>query len=275
MRAIIDGVPVHYSEHGIGTAVLALHGSYSAHQEVEGFLEPLFRVRPDFRRIYLDLPGMGDTPAPARIRSSNDVLELVLGFVDAVIGDEAFLVVGHSAGGYLARGVTNRRPQQVAGLALICPLMSDASSDVGSDTHRPVEVATDFEVELTAEQEVEFRDYFVIQTPATARRFLKSVAPVLGRFDAESLERIAGNWELDPNPESGPPYDQPTVIVTGRRDAVVGYRAQWRLMDHYRHASYAALEPAGHALPHEQPQILEALLGTWLDEISATLNAAP
>lgn len=270
MHATIGDVAVHYSEHGIGTPVLALHGSYSAHQEVEGFLEPLFRNRPGFRRIYLDLPGMGDTPAPARIRSSNDVVEVVLGFVDAVIGDEAFLLVGHSAGGYLARGVTHRRPQQVAGLALICPLMSDASPDAASDERRPVEVAEDLGVELTAEQAAEFRDYFVIQTPTTARRFLNAVAPVMGRFDAESVERIAGNWELDPDPESGSPYDKPTIILTGRRDAVVGYRAQWRLMDHYRRASYATLEPAGHALPHEQPQILEALLGTWLDEISAT-----
>ena len=105
MRATIDDVAVHYIEHGSGMPVVALHGSYSALQEVEGFLEPVFRHRSGFRRIYLDLPGMGDTPAPARIRSSNDVLDLVLGFVDAVIGDEAFLVVGHSAGGYLARGV--------------------------------------------------------------------------------------------------------------------------------------------------------------------------
>ncbi len=263
MHATIDDVAVHYIEHGSGMPVLALHGSYSAHQEVEGFLEPVFRHRSGFRRIYLDLPGMGDTPAPARIRSSNDVLDLVLGFVDAVIGDETFLVVGHSAGGYLARGVAHRRPQQVGGLALICPLMSDAESG----DHRPAEAADDLGVELTPEQEAAFRDYFVVQTPTTARRFLSAVAPVLGRFDAESLERIGENWELDPSPESGPPYDKPTIIVTGRRDTVVGYRTQWRLMDHYRQASFATLEPAGHALPHEQPEILEALLAAWLDAL--------
>ena len=270
MHAVINDVAVHYSEHGSGIPVLALHGSYSAHQEIEGFLEPLFTNRPGFRRIYLDLPGMGDTPAPSRIRSSNDVLDLVLGFVDTLIGDEDFLVVGHSAGGYLARGITHRRPQQVAGLALICPLMSDAASDAESDEHGPVEVAEDLGVGLTPEQDAEFRGYFVIQTPTTARRFLDAVAPVLGRFDAEGLERIAGSWELDPSPETGPPYDKPTIILTGRRDAFVGYRSQWRLMDHYWRASFATIEPAGHALPHEQPQILDALLGAWLDETSAT-----
>lgn len=266
MHATIDGVAVHYIEHGSGTSVLALHGSYSAHQEVEGFLEPVFRHRPGFRRIYLDLPGMGDTPAPARIRSSNDVLDLLVGFVDMVIGHEPFLVVGHSAGAYLARGIAHRRPQQVAGLALICPLMSDAAPDVESGDHPHVEHAEDLGVELTPEQEAEFRGYFVVQTPSTARRFLSAVAPVLGRFDAESLERIGDNWELDPSPETGPPFDEPTIILTGRRDTVVGYRSQWRLMDHYRRASFTTLEPAGHALPHEQPELLDALLGAWLDQ---------
>ena len=192
---------------------------------------------------------MGDTPAPARIRSSNDVLDLVLRFVDAVIGDEAFLVVGHSAGGYLARGIAHRRPQQVAGLALMCPLMSDA--ELGD--HRPAEAAEDLGVELTSEQEEAFRDYFVVQTPATTRRFLSAVAPVLGRFDAESLERIGANWELDPSPESGPPYDKPTIIVTGRRH---GRRLSHSMAAHGPLPAGQFRDPrAGWtALPHEQPR---------------------
>jgi pimeloyl-ACP methyl ester carboxylesterase len=266
MQATIDDLPVHYVEHGTGTALVALHGSYSAHQEVAGFLEPLFRNRPDYRRIYLDLPGMGDTPAPARLRGSNDVLEVVLGFVDDVIGDQPFLLVGHSAGGYLARGVANRRPDQVAGLALICPLMADVDHP---DEHRPVDVTDDIGVALTPEQEAEFRGYFVIQTPATARRFLDAVVPVLGRFDAEGLERMSGDWKLDPSPEAGPPYEKPTVILTGRRDNFVGYRGQWQLMDHYPRATFATIEPAGHALPHEHPSIVEAILAAWLDEVGA------
>ena len=126
-------------------------------------------------------------------------------------------------------------------------------SDAEPGDHRPVEAADDLGVELTPEQEAAFRDYFVVQTPATARRFLSAVAPVVGHFDAESLERIGENWELDPSPESGPPYDKPTIIVTGRRDTAVGYRTQWRLMDHYRQSSFATLGPAGHAPPRATP----------------------
>jgi surfactin synthase thioesterase subunit len=50
---------------------------------------------------------MGHTPAPERIDGNDAVLDLLLGLVDAVIGEEAFLLVGHSYGGYLARVIAN------------------------------------------------------------------------------------------------------------------------------------------------------------------------
>jgi pimeloyl-ACP methyl ester carboxylesterase len=61
---MVDGIPVHYIEHGSGTPVLALHGVEVDHHEMAGSLEPVFANRPGYRRIYLDLPGMGRTPAP-------------------------------------------------------------------------------------------------------------------------------------------------------------------------------------------------------------------
>src|SRR6185437_16299739 len=81
------------------------------------------------RRIYPDLPGMGRTPAPETIRSADDVLDVLLAFIDGVIGSQPVLVVGHSAGGYFAQAIAVRRPEQVLGLALLCPLLT-GSHDV-------------------------------------------------------------------------------------------------------------------------------------------------
>jgi pimeloyl-ACP methyl ester carboxylesterase len=121
--ATVNGIQVHYDQHGSGTPVLALHGVGVDHREIMGALEPVFAGRPGYRRVYPDLPGMGRTPAPETIDSTDAVLDTLLGLVDAIIGEEAFLVVGQSYGGYLARAIANRRPRQVAGLALICSLL--------------------------------------------------------------------------------------------------------------------------------------------------------
>ena len=59
----------------------------------------------------------------------------------------------------------------------------------------------------------------------------------------------------------------PTVIVAGRLDSTVGYAAATDLLDHYPHASLAVVDDAGHALPHEQPELLRALLTEWLARV--------
>jgi len=46
MEAMVNGIPVHYAEHGTGTPVLALHGGGVDHREIMGALEPLFAGRP-------------------------------------------------------------------------------------------------------------------------------------------------------------------------------------------------------------------------------------
>ncbi|MFD2469254.1 alpha/beta fold hydrolase [Amycolatopsis silviterrae] len=57
---------MHYVEHGSGTPVLAVHGWMPDHRLMTGCLEPVFARRPGFRRIYPDLPGMGDRPPGPR-----------------------------------------------------------------------------------------------------------------------------------------------------------------------------------------------------------------
>ena len=269
MLANVNGIPVHYEERGRGTPVLALHGAGVDHREIMGALESLFADRPGYRRIYPDLPGMGRTPAPDTIDSTDAVLELVEGLVEAVIGEQAFLVVGHSSGGYLARAIANRRPRQVAGLALICPLVGDQGGGDERPEHVVLHAADDLDVDgaLGPEMAAVFRDYLVVQTPQTLRRFQETVAPGAELADQAALERMSARWLLRSSPEQGPVYASPTLIVAGRQDAAVGYAGAWRLLEHYPRATFAVLDRAGHGLPHEQPELLGALLGEWLDRV--------
>jgi pimeloyl-ACP methyl ester carboxylesterase len=267
--ADVNRLPVHYAQHGGGTPVLALHGAGVDHREMMAALEPVFTDRPGYRRIYPDLPGMGRTPAPERIDSNDAVLELLGGLVEVVIGEEAFLMVGHSYGGYLARAIANRRPGQVAGLALLCSIGGPESGD-----ERPGHVVMadtgdlDPDGVLGPELAAEFRDYLVVHTPGTLRRFQETVAPGAALADQPALERIFARWELSTPPEQGAAYPNPTLILAGRQDATVGYAGSWRLLQHYPRATFAVLDRAGHGLPHEQAGLLAALLGEWLDRVA-------
>jgi len=257
-------VPVHYAERGDGIPVLVLHGAGVDHREMVGALDPILGGLGGYRRVYPDLPGMGHTPAPETLSSADDVLDLLLAFVDGVIGDAEFVLVGHSAGAHYARAIAGRRPEQVTGLALICPLGENVRE---LPTHQVLHASVDPGQTLDPEEESVFRDYFVVQTTATLERFRQYVVPALGLADDAGLERIGERWLFRDDPGQGPRYPHPALIVTGRQDSTVGYVGQWDLLQHYPRATFAVLDRAGHALPHEQPGLIGALITEWLDRV--------
>ena len=110
-----------------------------------------------------------------------------------------------------------------------------------------------------------FRGYFVRQTPEMLERYERYVAPGAALADQAALERIGGRWERAR--AAGPAYPGPTLVVAGRQDSVVGYAAATELADHYPHAILAVVDGAGHALPHEQPDLLRALVTDWLTRV--------
>jgi pimeloyl-ACP methyl ester carboxylesterase len=198
---------------------------------------------------------MGRTVAPESLRSADDVLDALLDFADAVTGGIPHLLVGHSAGAYYAQAMASRRPGQVDGLALICPLLPEVR-DVPE--HRVVTGSGPIGDSV-------FRSYFVIQTPEMLERYERYVAPAAALVDKAALTRIGERWMLTPG--HAPPYPGPTLVVAGRLDSTVGYAAATDLLDHYPRASLAVLDDAGHALPHEQPELLRALLAEWLARV--------
>lgn len=263
----VNSIPLYYVEVGQGIPVLALHGAYVDHREIAATLEPYFHSQAGYRRIYVDLPGMGRTPAPETVRGDKEVLEILLGFIDAVIGEEPLVVVGHSYGGYLARAIANRRPSQVIGMALLCPLMATGeNAEQQVPQHQVLYGTDDGSKTLGAKDAAGFQTYFVVQTPEMVERYQQAVAPGVALADTDALERMSGELEL--NPEAGKPYPHPSLIVVGRQDSTVGYADQWKLIKHYPRATFAVLDRAGHALPHEQPNLLGVLLGEWLARVA-------
>ncbi|HEY8718502.1 alpha/beta hydrolase [Pengzhenrongella sp.] len=255
MEIRIGQVLVHYVEHGSGRPVLVLHGAGVDHRETEACFEPAFDAVAGLRRIYPDLPGMGRTIAPETLRSADDVLDTLLSFAEEVTGGDGHLLIGHSAGAYYAQAMAATHPAQVAGLALVCPLLPGLR-DVPE--HRVTAGSPEI-------GDAVFRSYFVIHTPEMLDRYERYVTPGAALVDQAALERIGARWTL--TPDHAPAYAGPTLVVAGRLDSTVGYAAAIGLVDRYPHASLAVLDDAGHALPHEQPELLRALLAEWLARV--------
>lgn len=259
METRIRGVLISYAEHGDGIPLVALHGAGVDHRDIEAALEAVLPAA-GYRRIYPDLPGMGRSTAEG-LTSNSDVVALLVDFIDH-ISDGPVLLAGHSYGAYLARGVAAARPERVRGLALLCPF-GDGSQNLPE--HRAIQQDADAYEDLESEHRDGFDGYFVVRTRATARRYRDHVAPGTALVDQTALERIFAKWGIEVGTE---PFHAPTLIVAGRQDATAGYAHATTLMERYPRATLAVIDGAGHALIHESPQLLGALIDEWLTRAS-------
>jgi pimeloyl-ACP methyl ester carboxylesterase len=267
MECRLDRITVHYEAFGEGRPLIVLPGWPDPWQVPADYLEPTFDGRSGWHRIYLDLPGRGRTPGEPWITSNDQVLQIVLDVVDRLIPGERLVLAGHSAGGYLARAVLRERQASIDGLLQVVPAIDDADRPErvtlvrDDDAIRRIEAVSDKD---TARQ---VADAFVVHGPSLFEAFVR-LQSSFGDADRAFLDRLDDRVSRPVDPPATP-FDRPALFVLGRQDSVVGYRGAFELMDGYPRATVAVLDRAGHVLPWEQPALLAALVGEWLDRVES------
>lgn len=269
MQCIVRDIPVYYETYGAGTPIILIHGFSPDHRLMTGCMEPVFAQQPGWQRIYLDLPGMGQTPGSEHINGTDDVLDIVLDFIDAVIPNQSFLIVGESYGGYLARGVLARKFGQVVGMALICPgiIMEPSKRDLPPRT--VIVENSDLLASLDDQYAAEdFGSLAVVQDQYNWERFRDDILPGVKLGDEVTLQRIRQHYDCSFDVDALlEPFTRPVAILVGKQDHVAGYKDAWKLVENYPRGTFALLDRAGHNLQSEQPRIFNALLGEWLDRV--------
>ena len=262
-----SGVRVHYAEHGPRDAertLVLLHGFTPDHRLMTGAFEPVLARRGGWRRVYLDLPGMGLTKAPGHIVSTDDVYAVVRDTVDALVPG-AYAVAGESYGGYLARGLVAEHRQRVTGMALVCPMLVAEHAERDVPVHQVLH-RDPFCAALP--RGTEFDDMTVVQTEETYRRVQQEIATGVAVADMPALDRIQEAWAgTFPREPEDTTYDAPVLIFTGRQDSSTGFRDAWPLLGHYPHATFAVSDRAGHNGHIEQAAVFDTLLEEWLDRV--------
>jgi pimeloyl-ACP methyl ester carboxylesterase len=259
-----DSALLAYDAVGDGIPLVALHGAYSTRSEVRDFLEPMIGARA-VRRIYVDLPGHGGSRPSSGVLQPDDVLDLVDLLLEQEAPTQPCLVLGPSFGGHFARAIAARHPHRVAGIALLCPALPGEQRVPAADVVRDDGVSA----ALDPEQRAEYEGYFVVRTAETLERFRRAVMPAAAlEIDARTVEMLTEGGPHAADPDHVP-IEAPALVVSGRHDHWVGWERQQRLGDLYRRATVVTVGDAGHALPHERPRLVGALLNNWLDAVSA------
>jgi pimeloyl-ACP methyl ester carboxylesterase len=263
----VDGLEIYYEAYGEGTPVLMIHGFGIDHHVMTGCMEPIFRGRQGYRRIYFDLPGMGQTKTAGAIENSDQILEVVIRFAEKIVPGGGFLVAGESYGGYLARGLVYRVPDRLDGVLLICPVI------VADRKKRTLPPRTTFfrDDNLLAGIETDVRSFFermlVLQDKRRWARFQQDILPGMKAKNEAFLKRLmetgyAFSFDVD---RLEHPFEKPSLSLAGRQDATAGWKDMLKIVDNYPRGTFAVLDRAGHGLEVEQETAFNCLVNEWLD----------
>lgn len=261
---------------GQGCPVLFIHGwEISGAVEAHDF-EPIFNQKPGYRRIYIDLPGMGNTKAGQDIKDLDSMLDSVSRFVEKHILPSNFLLIGSSCGAYLERALAYRYASHVDGLFLRVPLIEPLNEKRHVDPFVPaisnqelMSSFSDTNRERLGDVPVQTLEYI----KKLKTRMENVVLPAVKSADSGVLDPIRNDpdkYRLTAAMHSpAEPFTKPSLIVTGRQDTVTGFRDAWPLMKCYPRASFIVLDRADHGLPVDEMEVrlFEALVGNWLSRV--------
>lgn len=268
MMLRIRGVDLYYHICGVDKPVLILHGLGLDHLSMIGCMEPIFRRRKGYKRIYIDLPGSGRTRGVNQVNSSDDVLSLLLDFVSKILGKEHFILIGYSYGGYLARGVITKLPDQVDAILLIAPLIIAEHYGRDLPEHKVLIRDPILPRKVKAREAAWFGEVAVLQTAKVWDRFKAEILPGLKNADKSFIDRLLRNYSLSLDVDGlQKQFFKPTLIILGIYDVSVGYKDAFNILNVYPKAELTVISRAGHLLHLEHEDLFNRLIHGWLDRI--------
>jgi pimeloyl-ACP methyl ester carboxylesterase len=277
MECKLKDITVYYELFGDGKPIIMLHGWSLDHRSMLSDMEPLFRRRNGWKRIYLDLPGHGRTPGKDWITNQDKILDVVLDFIDNVIPGQRLVVAGASAGAYLARGITYRKSALLDGLLLVVPLI------VADDAKRRVPAHITLVEDPTIVAELDPGEVEMVNQLAVvqSRKWVDALRAFSDSSDGTGDQEFQA--KIRENPENygftfdvdaiSKPCPAPTLIVTGRQDSSVGYCDAWEILENYPRGTFVVLDRAGHGLYIEQEELYHALFNEWLNRVEEYATA--
>jgi pimeloyl-ACP methyl ester carboxylesterase len=261
----VDGIPIHLTEAGDGPALVLLHGLAATHVNWERTI-PAFADR--WRVVAPDLPGHGQSGKP-EAPYTIDFFAGVVRSLGRELGIKEAVVVGNSLGGQIAIELALTYPLWTRALVLVAPAgrfnlgLRAIAGAVGAATTERV-------LRMTLPRALE-RCFFDPACEAAAMRREVLAAMMAGdefRPFARAVSRsLAGALLAGRQPVHL--LTQPTLVVWGRDDRIVGFGGSRRLLARVPHARLVPFERCGHLPMLEHPERFNACVAEFLRAVAA------
>jgi pimeloyl-ACP methyl ester carboxylesterase len=262
---------IYYEDLGEGKPILMIHGYSPDHRLMSGCMEPIFKKREGWRRIYIDLPGMGLTKSYSDISGSDEMLDAVLDFIETVIPNQEYLIVGESYGGYIARGIIEKQEERILGATFICPVIIPSPENRKVEEHKVLRTDEKFIRNLSKEELEDFKNNQIVLDKYNWLRYNQEILSGCRIGDEEFLNKVKNKYGFTFKIGQSD-FNKPSLFLLGRQDSSVGYKDALDIINEYPRGTFAVMDIAGHNLQIEQPQIFNTLVNEWLNRVEEFLN---
>lgn len=266
----VKGQRIAYLDRGAGPVVVLIHGFGGSMWQWEYQQAALAQ---HFRVITPDLPGSGLSDKPDIAYTPEEMLQFLVGFLDALQIPQASLA-GNSMGAGFAIGMALDHPDRVSKLVLIGGLPPRVMDHLANPSiRRALTTGTPSWLvsfgnwlfgSLMVDRMLKEMVYdHTLLTPAVLERSNRNRRrPGL----IKPLMTVGNNlpaWEEQYAPRIGT-IVQPTMIIWGEEDRVFPIEAGQLLHELIRKSAFTAIPQAGHIPQWEQPDAVNAHLLTFL-----------
>jgi pimeloyl-ACP methyl ester carboxylesterase len=264
---LVDGIRLHVAEAGEGPALVLLHGLSATHYNWEHTI-PAFAGR--WRVIAPDLPGHGRSAKPDAPYTI-DFYAGVIRSLGRTLGIREAVVMGNSLGGQIAVELALAYPAWTRALVLAAPAggFSSALRPVGwmiGTAARPAILRAVLPRTLARSFYDHASPDYEARRRILAERLAHEDFPHFARAVARS---VAGAIAAGDQPIAR--LTQPTLLVWGEDDAIVGLSGSRRMVDAVPHARLHVLRRCGHLPMLEHAAHFNEIVREFL----RTVEAAP
>jgi pimeloyl-ACP methyl ester carboxylesterase len=209
-------------------------------------------------------------PGTSRFGAEHSLDDLVTDCVDVVdrAGQDRFVLVGMSAGGFMAIELALRHPERVAGLVLMSTQAAAYTSEerrafggllepLDTDGPIPEHVVEAFRPVIFGAEALAVRTDLVDRWTASWRR-----------RPARSLHREYRSWIDKPDRLADlSRITAPVLVMHGEEDAGISIDHARAMHERLPHSHFAPIAGAGHLVTEERPEAVSEALADFLDTL--------
>ncbi|WP_165983153.1 alpha/beta fold hydrolase [Macrococcus brunensis] len=269
MKINIKNIEINYQEAGRGKPVYFIHGNGLELNSHYLLYDDLFDDAM-YRRIYMDLPGMGESEAAQSIATTNDMLDVIMAFIDTLTPKQDIILFGHSYGAYMCLGLMDRWKNRITDAFLTCPVVEGQFKARMREKLVPV-IKEKIHVKDNQDYYDEYTDTTVVISEDTWRRYQELIVPGIKKADKAFMkalrrdESVYYQFRCEDVIDIG---DRTKLqVILSKQDNIVGYQDQLSFFNKEANVSVTLLANTGHNPMIEEYELIRAIAGVFVNQL--------